>query len=481
MNQLQMDFNLLTVEILMATLGLVVLVLGLLIPKNQSRGIAYFTTIGLVAILLYSVTMQWTKAEFLNGMYLIDPFSTLFKQIFLLTAILVSVGSYQFMEKYGHNQAEYYSLMVFATLGMMVMASAGDLITLYIGLELMTISLCVLTCFRLRDAKSSEAGIKYIILGAMSSAIMLYGLSLVYGMTRTTVIAEIAAAIALDGVSPLLLLGLVFLVAGFAFKISAVPFHIWAPDIYEGAPTPVTAFLAVASKAAGFAAMMRVLLIALPDLFVHWNVMIVGLTVLTVVLANLVAIPQTNIKRLLAFSGVGQAGYLLLGIVAFTQLGVGAVLFHTLFYVFANVAAFMVVIAFYNETGSDEIRDYTGLAVRSPLLAAVLLFSMLSMAGIPPLAGFVSKFYLFTAVIDQGYVWLALISVLMSMVSVYYYLIVAKVMYIGKPADDAKPIKVSSGLQIALILCLVMIFAFGIYPAPFTDLAMNVANTFFTP
>ncbi|KKM11843.1 NADH-quinone oxidoreductase subunit N [Clostridiales bacterium PH28_bin88] len=475
----QQVFSLLSVEILTAVLGMALLIFGLLVPRNQSRGIGYITTIGLAGIFLSTLAYSGVNETFLNGMYLIDPYSTFFKQLFLVAAILVSIASQGMVQKLGYNQGEFFSLLVFATLGMMVLAGAGDLVTLYMGLELMTISFCILACFKKQDAKSSEAGIKYIILGAMSSAILLYGLSLLYGVTRTTVIGEIATVLGNAAPTPLMLLGMVFLAAGFAFKISAVPFHMWSPDIYEGAPTPVTAFLAVASKAAGFAVLLRVFMIAFPQMQAYWGMLVVMLSVLTIVLGNLVAIPQTNIKRLLAYSSISQAGYLLLGLVAFSSLGVGAILFHSLLYVFANMAAFMVVIAFGNSTGSDEIRDYTGLARRSPLLAAVLLFAMLSLAGIPPLAGFVSKFYLFTSIIEKGYVWLALVGVLMSMVSVYYYLLVAKVMYLGEPPAGAKPIEVPAGFQVALLVSIAIVFAFGIYPAPLTELAMNVAHVFF--
>ncbi|MBO8167777.1 MAG: NADH-quinone oxidoreductase subunit N [Thermoanaerobacteraceae bacterium] len=468
----------LSIEILTAILATGLLIIGLVTPKDQRRGIGYLTTAGLLGILGATLFMNNVDKTLLDGMYIIDPYSTFFKQLFLLAAILVSVGSYDYIRRLGYNQGEYFSLLVYATLGMMILASAGDLITLYLGLELMTITFFILTAYRKKDAKSSEAGIKYVILGAMSSAVLLYGLSLIYGATGTTVIKDIAAALQQD-IQPIMLLGTIFVLVGFGFKISAVPFHMWSPDIYEGAPTPVTGFLAVASKAAGFAAMIRLFIIALPALQSYWVVIVMVLAAFTVLFGNFVAIPQTNIKRLLAYSSIAQAGYLLFGLVAYSALGVAAILFHSILYVFANLGAFIVVIAFGNHTGSDEIKDYSGLARRSPLMAAVMLLSLLSLAGIPPLAGFVSKFYLFTSIIDKGYFWLAFVGIGMSMVSVYYYLVVVKVMYMGEPPEDSEPIKLPVSIQAALYVTMFITVFFGIYPSPLTNVALSVAKAFF--
>lgn len=473
-----MDWTLLSTEILLAALGLGLVVVGIVVPRDQQRGIGYLTTVCLALVLLFTLGQHGRQGAFLGGLYLQDPYATFFKQLFLLAAILATIASHELVQRLGHNQAEFYALVVFATLGMALLAGAGDLITLYLGLELMTISFCILTAFNQQDPKSQEAGIKYILLGAMSSAVLLYGLSLVYGLTGTTVLGELVTVIGRQGETPLLLLAVVFLVAGFAFKIAAVPFHLWAPDIYEGAPTPVTALLAVGSKAAAFAALMRLFMLALPQGHAYWGVLLTVLCLVTVVFANLVAIPQTNIKRLLAYSSISQAGYLLLGVIAFSPLGIMAVLFHSLLYVFANMAAFMVAAAFWQATGSDEIKDYAGLARRAPLLATVMLFALLSLAGIPPLAGFVSKFYLFTAAIDRGYVWLALVAVVMTMVSVYYYLLVAKAMFIKEPPAGSAPLKVPTGLQVALVACFLVIVLVGVYPGPLTSVAAGIAQAF---
>ncbi|MCG0277220.1 MAG: NADH-quinone oxidoreductase subunit N [Thermanaeromonas sp.] len=471
-------WELLSVELLTAFLGLGLLVLGLLVPKGQKRGLGYLAALGLVGIAALAFALREAQGVVWEG-YIIDPFGTYFKLLFLFAAILTCVSSFEYIGRLGNGEGEYYALIILSTLGMMILASAGELITLYLGLELMTISFCILATYRRGDMKSAEAGIKYIILGALSSAILLYGLSLLYGSTGSTLIKDISLVVNSGGVTPLMVVGMIFLLGGFAFKMAAVPFHMWAPDVYEGAPTPVTAFLSVASKAAAFAAFLRVFFVALGDSHPLWAEVIVALTILSVVVGNLVAIPQKNIKRLLAYSSISQAGYLLLGIVAFSTLGVGAILYHSMLYVFANMGAFMVATVFYNADKSDEIQDYAGLARRSPLLAAVMLFSLLSLAGIPPLAGFVSKFYLFMAVIDQGYIWLAILAVLMSMVSVYYYLQVVKVMYLGDPPPGRPAIEVPLGVQIALACSLAVLFLFGIYPTPLTNYAFSSAAAFF--
>ncbi|NLC77383.1 MAG: NADH-quinone oxidoreductase subunit N [Clostridia bacterium] len=473
------DFALMMPEIATAVLALGLLVVGLVVPKEQSKGIGYLTVAGLTGIWLFNFLYWNEDAALFGGIYLVDSYTVFFRFLFLTAAVIVALASRDYVARLERNQGEFYALLVAATLGMMLLAGAGDLITLYMGLELMTITFVILVGYQKAEAKSAEAGVKYVVLGAMSSAVLLYGLSLVFGFTGTTFINDMVATLSSGNWSPLLLLGIVFMIAGFGFKVSAVPFHMWSPDIYEGSPTPVTAFLAVASKAAGLAAFVRIFMIALPELQAYWMSIVIVLTAITVVVGNLIAIPQSNIKRMLAFSSVAQAGYILFGLVAFSSLGVGAMLFHSILYVFANIGAFGVAIAVKNATGSDEIKDYSGLAQTSPFLAAVMLLCLLSLAGIPPVAGFVSKFYLFLAVIEKGMVWLAFVGIGMSMVSVYYYLIVAKAMYLGTPKEAAKPISVSAGTQIALVICMVAVILFGVYPTPLLNAAMEVGYSFF--
>lgn len=474
-----MDINLslLSIEIATALLAIGVLIVGLLVPKEQKYGLGYLVTIGLAGILAVSFFFYGINETTLDGMYIIDDFSIFFKQLFLIAGVLVTMAATLYVKKTGTNYGEFFIMMVFATLGMMLLSSAGDMITLYLALELMTISFYILTGYNKTESKSVEAGVKYLILGALSSGVLLFGLSLVYGMTGSTILSEIAGKIQqFDSMPPALLVGLVFLVAGFGFKISAVPFQMWSPDVYEGAPTPVTAFLAVGSKAAAFAALIRVFLMLFPD-FAQWKLLFAVLAALTIVIGNVVAIPQTNIKRMLAYSSIAQAGYIMTGVLAASEAGVKGVAFYAMLYVFATMGAFTVAMNFSANTGSDEIKDYAGLAQRSPLLAAVLTVSLLSMAGIPPLAGFAGKFYLFSAIV-QDYLWLVIIGLLMSMASVYYYLNVAKVMYMNDPSDNS-PIVVPAGAKAALLVTMIITVFLGVYPEPLSILANMAASSLF--
>lgn len=461
------------IELLTGTLCLMLLVINLLLPKHKEK-FSLLTGIGLFAIFIISLFNGNQSQTLFGGFYIIDSFSTFFKQLFLIAAILTVFAS---RDHHAFRQGEFYSLIVSALLGMMIMASSGELITMYVGLELMTISFCTLIAFQGND-KSKEASLKYIILSAMSSGILLYGLSLLYGFTQTTIIHEIAEVLSTGNIAPLEIMGMIFIIAGFAFKIAVVPFHMWTPDIYEGAPTSVTVFMAVASKAAGLAALLRLLMYGMPAISDYWIKLILALCVLTLILGNLVAIPQTNIKRMLAYSSIAQAGYLLLGFIAYSRLGVAAILFYSLLYVFANMGAFGVAIAFSKATGSDNISDYANLAKRSPFMAAVMLTSLLSLAGIPPLAGFIGKFYLFLAIIEKGQLWLAFLSIGMSIVSVYYYLRVVKVMYFGEGSRHSEPITVSVSTKCVLIVSMVTILTLGIYPTPIINMALAISKAF---
>lgn len=472
---MNVDLSLLNPEIAISILGLAVLILGLIIPKESRHGLGWLTALGLLGVLGLTISGWNNQGTLYHGMYIVDQYAIFFKITFLVAAFLVTLGSMRFVDDMG-DQSEYYSMMLFATLGMMVLASAGDFITLYLGLELMTIAFIVLVCFKRLDGKSVEAGMKYVLLAGMSSAVLLYGLSLIYGITGSVIISDVGRAVAVTPV-PALILGLVMLVAGLGFKISAVPFHMWAPDIYEGAPTPVTSYLAVGSKAASFAILLRVFVAALPGIWANWTMLVAVLSAITIIVGNLVAIPQTNIKRLLAYSSIAQAGYILVGLVTASEQGIKGVMFYAFLYVFATIGAFTVVTYFYNVTGSDEIKDYAGLSQRSPLMAVVMLVCMLSMAGIPPLAGFVGKFYLFKTIVDN-YLWLAFIGLIMSMVSVYYYLRVALVMYRDEPLDNS-PINLSTPVAVTLIIAMVATLFIGIYPGPLSQVINMAAHSFF--
>lgn len=473
-----MNYSLLTPEILITILALGLLIIGLIVPNSQKSGVGYLATFGLIGILITTWVLRGNTGTLYKDMFVVDQFAIYFKLLFLISATLVSIISFDFVKKLEDHRSEFYVMMLFATLGMMVLASAGDFITLYVALELMTISFYVLTGFKHNDGKSAEAGIKYLFLGSLSSAILLYGLSLLYGMTQTTTLVEVAKILVNTPINFGLLVSLIFIVAGFGFKISLVPFHMWSPDIYEGAPTPVTAFLAVASKAAGFAVLIRVFIEAFPGYQNQWGLLLAVLAALSMIIGNLVAIPQTNIKRMLAFSSVAQAGYIVVGLVSATSLGIKAILFYAMIYVFANIGAFGVVVTTANAVGGDEIKDFNGLSQRAPLMASVMTISLLSMAGIPPLAGFVGKFYLFSEVINNGYLWIAFVGLVMSMMSVYYYLLVARAMFLGEPAETT-PIPVPSSMKIVLIVSMLATILCGIYPAPLADMATVAAKVFF--
>ncbi|MBC7075307.1 MAG: NADH-quinone oxidoreductase subunit N [Syntrophomonadaceae bacterium] len=471
-----MEISLLGTEILLATLGFLALVTGLL-PGRAKSITGSMSLAGLLLILVYTIAHFGEEASLFQGIYLVDNFAAYFKMLFLTATLLVSLGAGRYLERFENKKSEFYSLMVFATLGMVIMASAGDFITLYVGLELMTVSFYILTAFLLRDGLSTEAGLKYLVLGAASSAILLFGISLVMAYTGTTVIGATAARLMTE---PAVVAGIVLLAAGFAFKISVIPFHMWTPDIYQGAPTPVTNYLSVASKAAAFAAMVRVFMVAVdaaPGLTLSWNLILAILAALTIIVGNLIALVQEDIKRLLAYSSIAQAGYILAGLAAANAYGLKGVLFYALLYVFCNTGAFIIATAVEVDSGSTAIEAFRGLSKRSPALAAIMTICLLSLAGIPPLAGFVGKFYLFAGAIQQGYLWLALIGLIMSMVSVYYYLNVSRVMYIEK-AGKQEPVKGSGAFRLALWVCALAAIFLGCYPAPLSNLAQQAIQLF---
>ena len=485
-----MNYNAILMEILTSILGILLLVMGLILPRGKKVIISYVSVFALSAILILSFLNSGSDtSSFLNGLYVSDPLSTYFKQIFLAAAILVTLMSITYVKRLSDSRSEFFALSIFALLGMMIMASSNDFITLYIGLELMTISFIILTAFDKLSLKSTEAGIKYVLLSAMSSAVLLYGMSLIYGMSGSLTYSGIFDYLKTGYTQPIIILAGIMLIAGIAFKISAVPFHMWSPDIYEGAPTPITAFLAVGSKSAAFAVLIRLFIQVLPSVFNTFSALIIALSVLSMIIGNIIAIHQTSIKRMLAYSSISHAGYILLGIIAYTKAGIGAMLYYLLLYVFANTGAFASIIAFSNVTGNDDINDFSGMWKRSPFLAATLMLSLLSMAGIPPSAGFIGKFYLFSEIIKQGYLWLAFLAMGMSVVSIYYYIVVIRVLLMGESVDasqdsstDASPdtslIKIPASLKAVMIVSIIMTLIMGIYPGPITSWVSKIAALF---
>ncbi|MGC2061742.1 MAG: NADH-quinone oxidoreductase subunit N [Thermodesulfovibrionales bacterium] len=455
-------------EIIMTVLALLVLVADLVIKRTETIGLMSIIS---AAVVVYA--MQGAQGIAFNGMFISDGYSMFFKLIFILNLILTVLISVKYIKIVRVNFGEYYSLMLFSTLGMMIMASAGDLMVLYLGLELMALSTYILAGFIRYDMKSNEASLKYFLLGAFASAFLLYGTALVYGLTGTTDIRGIADYIARHGLAnnQLLLLAMIFIIAAFSFKIAAVPFHMWAPDTYEGAPTSITAYMSVGPKAAGFAVIGRVFLVAFAGLKVEWSAVLIPIAILTMGVGNIVALSQTNIKRMLAYSSIAHAGYALLGIIAGTADGMASVMVYMLVYAFMNIGAFAVIIMLRSgDVRGDNISDYEGLSKTHPLAAALMLIFMFSLTGIPPTAGFMGKFYVFMSAIQAGYTWVVIIAVIFSAISAYFYLRIVMMMYFKEPRETFE-ISSSPAIGLALAVALVGVLAIGIIPSFFVNIA----------
>ncbi len=435
-----------------------------------------YIALGGTAIAFLLVLQGWDRPRYgFSQMLAADNFALFFKFIFLLTAFMTVLLSIRYLQKMKYEHGEYYVLVLLAAVGMMLMAGAVDLIVLFLGLETLSLSLYVLAGFFRSDARSSESALKYFLLGAFSTGFLLYGIALIYGAVGTTSLKKILellnqGLIVHGSQGTLMLIGMGLLIVGFGFKVASVPFHMWAPDVYEGAPTSVTAFMSVGPKAAGFAALLRVFLYGLSPLQDHWAGVFWVLAVITMTLGNIAALNQNNMKRMLAYSSIAHAGYLLVGIVSAGQAATAGILFYILAYALMNLGAFGVVIL-YGRKGDENllISDYSGLAAHYPWLAAAMALFMFSLAGIPPTAGFVGKFYIFSAAIEAGYIGLAVIGLLNCAVSVYFYLRVTVMMYMRSP--ETEPGKAGAALDFspALVLVLAMAAAgtlqLGITPA----------------
>ncbi len=460
-------------EVLLSLAAMAVLTLDFVIPKGSRDWLGHLSVAGVLGALLI-LLRQWgaTRSAF-SGQYLSDPFALFFKVIILASAALILLMSIGYLQVEGVDRGEFYALILFATVGMMLMASAVDLLIMYVGLETMSISIYVLAGFLKRERRSNEAALKYLLMGGFSSAVILYGMVMLYGLTGATGLREIASALTADKLSnPALMLAMVMLAAGFGFKIAAVPFHMYIPDVYEGAPTPVAAFLAGASEIAGLAILLRVFLVAIPGLQEQWTLLFYVLSLLTMTVGNIVAIAQSNIKRMLAYSSISHIGYILIGLVAGRELGISATLLYALVYAVMTLGAFAVVILLcVGEVKGERIDDFAGLAQVSPMAAAAMLVFLLSLTGIPPTAGFVGKLYLFGAAIERGYVWLAVIAVINSAISLFYYMKVAMMMYMVDVPRAGLTLSRSRPLRVALSLALAGTLAIGIYPGPFLNFA----------
>lgn len=488
-------------ELLMTLLALAVLAADVLWPEDRRRDLGYVAGFGLLAIAAAAFVFGGPPKGgvedqlVLGGMIRHDDLAQIFRIMVILAgglSCLISMGVLGLRAR-----GDYYAILIASVIGASLMTAAADLIMVFLALETTSITLYMLAGYLRDDDRSTEAGLKYFLFGAFASAINLYGLSLLYGFTGQTNVYLIGQTLATGGFNnPPVVLALGLVAVGLGFKISAVPFHFWTPDVYEGAPTPITALLSTASKAASFALLMRLLLAVFPptdlvgavegvkDFSVYWVQLVAVLAVVTMVLGNVLALVQSNIKRLLAYSSIAQAGYALIGVAAIstdrTGDGVAAVAFYLFMYVLTNILAFGVVILFSNATGSEQIRDLAGLSRRNRWLALAMTFALLSLAGIPPAAGFVGKFFLFRAAVNSDLVWLALVGVINVIISLYYYLVIVKVMYMDRSADEDRPIPVSTPYGWALGLSAAGVLLFGtVGITPLLDWATDAARALY--
>ena len=466
----------LALELGLLVLALSILVAGLSQAGRSNRFAGWASMVGLTALSLAACFAVPGGSAF-GGTFVIDELSRFTKALFLISAalsVLATLGSYE--KSLAKRSPEYHVALLTSLLGMLVLASARDLVLLFVAFELMSIPLYVLTGFDRRSESGPEGALKFFLVGSVSSAVILYGLSFVYGATGTTALAGIGPA--LEAGHPLVLLGLGLALAGLGFKIAAVPFHMWVPDSYEAAGTPFVAWLSIAPKAAGFVAILRLYVDGVGPAMMMWVPAAAGIASVTIVAGNLMAIPQQNIKRLLAYSGVAHIGYLLMGLAAMSVSGVGMLLFYLVAYLFGNMGAFFVVHAVARTEGSDQLDAYAGLARRAPALALSLLLCLLSLGGIPFMAGFWAKLFVFWAIVERGMYWLAFLGAVATVVALYYYLVVAKRMYIDAPVRP-DPVPIPAALLIAIFICVAGVIAMGAYPAPWVTASLAAAQTLF--
>src|SRR6187397_1329169 len=451
-------------ELILSGGSMVLLMLGVATRRERGELILWLAIILLVLAGIFVAGGEGTTTLFHNS-FIVDPFARALKLLTLAGAAVALLLSFDYMRETRSQKFEYPVLVLLATAGMGMLISASDLIALYLGLELQSLALYVVAAIRRDDVRSSEAGLKYFVLGALSSGMLLYGASLVYGFTGSTDFADIAAAVQPSGANIGLIFGLVFLMAGFAFKISAVPFHMWTPDVYEGAPTPVTAFFAAAPKLAAMALTVRVLITAFPAVTAQWQQIVTFLAIASMALGSFAAIGQTNIKRLMAYSSIGHMGYALVGLAAGTTEGVQGVIIYLAIYLAMTLGTFACILAMRrNGRMVEDIDQISGLSSTSPLMAFLLAMLLFSLAGIPPLAGFFAKFYVFLAAIHAGLYALAVIGVLLSVVGAYYYLRIVKIMYFDAPAERFEPMDMP--LAAVLGITGLFILLYFVYPAP---------------
>jgi NADH-quinone oxidoreductase subunit N len=451
------------------------LLVDLWTPPERKRSLGYVAAAALGLILCFSFTVDASEPAYaFADSYVLDSLALFFKRFFLLATIIVLLMSVEFADRIRSGISEYYALMLFALAGMMFAASANDFAMLFVSIELITVTFYILISFQRSRLRSLEGGIKYLILGAVSSAFLVYGIALVFGITGTMEFSRLAEISGDYQENAVFLFGLLFILAGLGFKIAAFPFQIWAPDVYQGAPAPTTAFLAVGSKAAGFVLLLRVLFNAVPEVTAHWETLLMVMSAITILYGNLCAIPQRNLKRLLGYSSIAHAGYLLMGVAAMSRAGSGAVLYYLGGYLFTVLAGFTVICLVIRKADAEDVTALAGLNRRAPLLATTMTLAMVSLAGIPPLAGFFGKFLLFKAVVEQGgaYYWLAGVAIVGVVISLYYYFGVIRAIYWTEKPADLSPIPISWPSKVALYGCVAGMLYLGVLP----NLVVNLTD-----
>jgi NADH-quinone oxidoreductase subunit N len=470
-------------EVAVIGLGLVLMLADLFVPAERRRFIGYAAVAALGVLLLTSLSGNGSCGQFgtaFGGMFVNDALSLFFKQLFIVAAILVLFMAAEFSDRLAEGSvAEYYSLILFALAGMLFAASSNDFVMLFVSIELITITFYILVSFQRGKIASLEAGVKYLILGALSSAFMVFGIALIWGTTGELNFTKLAAVAPQFETSKIFLLGVLLVLVGLGFKIAAFPFQIWAPDVYQGAPTPTTAFLAIGSKAAGFVLLLRVLFTAVPSVAAHWANLLIVISGITILYGNLCAIPQRNVKRLLGYSSISHAGYLLLGVAVLSASGQSAILYYLAGYLFTVLAGFLVIALVMRHLETEDISGLAGLNQRSPLLAATMTISMVSLAGIPPLAGFFGKFLLLKSAVEaaqatgnHGYYCLVFTALAGVVISLYYYFGVVRAIYWSKEPVDLSPIELSAPAKVSICACIAGIFWIGLFP----NTLLNVTN-----
>jgi len=468
------DWLILSPELFLTAAGLLVLSIAAFFEKAKEEFLAFLAilsvgiTIGLVALV---AGYPGRSTPILAGMFVLDNFAVFFKLLMLLSIALTILASVRFVGSAPYPGGEYYALLLFTGVGMLFMVSGNNLVSIYVALELMALSSYVLAGYFKGEIKSTEAALKYFVLGAFSSGVLLYGLSLVYGIAGKMGLPELGKLFAGSDKSNLLMVGILLILAGLLFKIAAVPFHVWTPDVYEGSPTPVTAFFSTGPKLAAYAILARIFYVAFPRFHADWGLIVALVSAATMVFGNVAALLQTNVKRMLAYSSIAHAGYALMGVLGFrTEFGLWGVLVYLLAYTFMNFGAFALVV-FLETRGyaAESVSDFNGLARRNMTAAVVMLVFLLSLAGIPPTAGFIGKYYLFTAAMKAGYAWLAALAVLASALSVFYYFRIAAAMFFSE--GEGAALRSSYALTTAVLICAVATVVVGVAPQPFVELA----------